>query len=92
MIELIARLQLGRIEKRVRENHGVPFTYTDDVGQLIRGRFTELESGGRMIDAILSNSVLQKISEEFLTRMMDSRPVGGIQISVENGQFVYGFE
>jgi type VI secretion system protein VasG len=92
MIELIARLQLGRIEKRVRENHGVPFTYTDDVVQLIRGRCTELESGGRMIDAILTNSVLPKISEEFLTRMMDSRPVGGIQISVENGQFVYGFE
>jgi type VI secretion system protein VasG len=45
-----------------------------------------------MIDAILTNSVLPKISEEFLTRMMDSRPVGGIQISVENGQFVYGFE
>jgi type VI secretion system protein VasG len=92
IIESIARLQLGRVEKRVLENHGVPFTYTDDVVQLIRGRCTELESGGRMIDAILTNTVLPKISEEFLTRMMAGRPVGRINVTVENDQFAYGFE
>ena len=43
----------------------------DEVIKLIASRCTELESGGRMIDAILTNTVLPKISEEFLTRMMD---------------------
>jgi type VI secretion system protein VasG len=34
MIGIIARLQLGRIEKRIRENHKVPFTYDDEVVKL----------------------------------------------------------
>ena len=92
MIDSIARLQLGRIEKRVRENHGVPFTYTEDVVRLIRERCTELESGGRMIDSILTNTVLPKISEEFLTRMMEGKAIGGIRVSVLDDQFAYNFE
>src|SRR5690606_621509 len=91
MIDRITRLQLGRIEKRVRRNHDVPFTYTEDVVELIRKRCTELESGGRMIDAILTNTVRPRISEEFLNRMLEGRPVDGIEISVEDDQFRYGF-
>jgi len=70
MIGAIARLQLGRIAKRVQENHRVPFTYDDAVVRLIASRCTELESGGRMIDAILTNTMLPRISEEFLRRML----------------------
>ncbi|HET7131550.1 MAG TPA: AAA family ATPase, partial [Gammaproteobacteria bacterium] len=92
MVESIARRQLGRIEKRVREHHGVPFTYSDEVVALIRGRCTELESGGRMIDAILTNTVLPTISEQFLTRMMEGRAVNGIRVSVADGQFAYAFD
>jgi type VI secretion system protein VasG len=92
MVESIARLQLGRIEKRVREHHGVPFTYSDEVVALIRGRCTELESGGRMIDAILTNTVLPTISEQFLRRMMEGRTVNGIRVSVADGQFAYAFD
>jgi type VI secretion system protein VasG len=91
MVESIARLQLRRIEKRVRENHGVPFNYTDDVVKLIRGRCTELESGGRMIDAILTNTVLPTMSAEFLKRMMDGTKVNGIELSVKDDQFAYAF-
>ena len=53
MVGQIARLQLERIRKRIEANHRVKFTYGDDVVQLITSRCTELESGGRMIDAIL---------------------------------------
>ena len=92
MIDAIARLQLGRIEKRVMENHKIPFRYDDGVVELIRQRCTELESGGRMIDAILTNTVLPTISEEFLGRMLEGREVKGIAISVADGQFQYRFE
>jgi type VI secretion system protein VasG len=91
MIDAIARLQLGRIVRRVMDNHKVPFSYTDDVVELIRKRCTELESGGRMIDAILTNTVLPKISEEFLTRMLEGQQIQGIEISVDDGQFQYRF-
>jgi type VI secretion system protein VasG len=92
MIGAIARLQLGRIARRVQDNHKVPFTYDDDVIKLIASRCTELESGGRMIDAILTNTVLPKISEEFLTRMMEGKPIERVHVSVITGEFGYGFE
>lgn len=92
VIKLIARLQLGRIEKRVAQNHKVPFTYTDAVVDLIHSRCTELESGGRMIDAILTNTVLPTISEEFLTRMVEGKAVERIHVAVEKDQFRYEFD
>ncbi len=92
MIGAIARLQLGRIERRIRENYRIPFSYDDAVVELIASRCTELESGGRMIDAILTNTVLPRISEEFLTRMMEGKPITRVRISVRDGDFEYEFE
>jgi len=92
MIGSIARLQLKRIEKRILENHKVPFTYDDDVVKLIASRCTELESGGRMIDAILTNTVLPRISEEFLRHMMDGKPVSRVHVATKDGDFAYAFD
>jgi len=92
MIGAIARLQLGRIEKRVRTNHNLPFTYNDEVIKLIASRCTELESGGRMIDAILTNTVLPRISGEFLTRMLEGKSIAKVHVDVADGEFSYSFE
>ncbi|WP_446808838.1 type VI secretion system ATPase TssH [Methylomonas sp. 2BW1-5-20] len=92
MIGAIARLQLGRIKKRIAESHKVPFSYDDEVIKLIASRCTELESGGRMIDGILTNTVLPRISEEFLIRMMEGKPIKRVHVNVTDGDFGYGFE
>lgn len=92
MIGAIARLQLGRIARRVRESHRVPFTYDDAVVELVASRCQELESGGRMIDAILTNTVLPRISGEILTRMLDGRSVDRVHVAVESEDFVYRFD
>ena len=92
MICAITRLQLGRIKKRIAESHKVPFTYDDDVVKLIASRCTELESGGRMIDAILTNTVLPRISEEFLLRMMAGEPIERVHVSVQDGEFGFSFD
>ncbi|MCX7103311.1 MAG: AAA family ATPase, partial [Methylobacter sp.] len=91
MIGAITRLQLGRIKKRVLESHKVPFTYDDEVIKLIASRCTELESGGRMIDAILTNTLLPNISAEFLKRMMEGVGIEKVHVSVVDGEFVYAF-
>ncbi len=91
MICAITHLQLGRIKKRVAESHKVPFTYDDDVVKLIASRCTELESGGRMIDTILTNTLLPSISGEFLNRMMEGTTIEQVHVSVADGEFVYGF-
>jgi type VI secretion system protein VasG len=92
MLGAIIRLQLGRIEKRVRDAHGVPVVFSDEVVQLITSRCTELESGGRMIDSIVTNTLLPRISAEFLTRMIDKRTLTRVAIGVEDGEFSYAFD
>jgi len=92
MIGKITRLQLDRIKKRVQAAHGVPFSYSDDVVNLIVERCQEIESGGRMIDAIVTNTMLPDISAEFLKRMMQGLTVEKVEIIVENGNFAYRFE
>jgi len=92
MVGNIARLQLGRIAKRIKESHKIPFTYDDAVVKLIVSRCTELESGGRMIDSILTNTLLPVISKELLTRMMESKPVTRVATTVAEGEFHYDFD
>jgi type VI secretion system protein VasG len=91
ILEKIVRLQLGRIRKRVQENHRIPLEYDDDVVKLIVGRCTELESGGRMIDAILTNTMLPHISREFLTHLMEGQPIERVRVGVRDGDFEYAF-
>ncbi|MCG7629351.1 type VI secretion system ATPase TssH [Epibacterium sp. MM17-32] len=92
MIAEITKLQLGRIQKRVEDSHGVPFNYSDAVVDAIVERCQELESGGRMIDAIVTNSMLPDISNEFLRRLMEGQEVKRVAIEVEGGDFTYSFD
>ena len=92
MLANIARLQLNRLVSRVNEHHGIPFTYDEAAVQLIVSRCVEVESGGRMIDAILTNTVLPDVSREFLTRMLAGSPLARISLNVADGNFSYGFE
>lgn len=92
MVANICKLQLSRIEKRIVENHKVPFQYSDDVVRLIVERCTELESGGRMIDAILTNTLLPAISREMLSRLMNGQAVSRVNVEVDNGEFSYLFD
>jgi len=85
-------LQLGRVARRVLESHRIPFNYDDAVVKLIAGRCTELESGGRMIDSILTNTLLPRISQELLTRMMQGKPVTRVATTVKDGEFEYAFD
>ena len=92
MMANIVRLQLGRIAKRVGDHHRIPFNYDEEAVKLIVSRCTEVESGGRMIDAILTNTVLPAISREFLMRTMAGTPIGGVRLAVAEGDFAYRFE
>jgi type VI secretion system protein VasG len=91
MLRSIIRLQLSRIEKRIGENREIAFSYDDAVVDLIASRCTELESGGRMVDAILTQTLLPEISRELLTRLMENLPTGKVDVSVANGDFVFNY-
>ena len=89
MLKSIIRLQLSRIENRLAQAHGVPFTCDDAVIELIAGRCTEVESGGRMVDAILTQTLLPEISRQFLNRMLDGNPATRVHVGVRDGELFY---
>lgn len=92
MLGKIVELQLKRIKKRVEARYQIPFEYGDDVVKLVVSRCTESESGGRMIDAILTNTMLPDVSREFLNRMMEGKPIEGVRVGVADGNFSYAFD
>ncbi len=87
----VVRLQLGRIQTRIQANHGIPLEVDDEVIKLIISRCTEVESGARMVDAILTNTLLPEISRHILTEQMEGRPIKRIGINVEENEFNYQF-
>jgi len=91
VIAIIVRLQLARIEKRIVDNYDIPFSYDDEVVETIVDRCTELESGGRMIDAILTNTILPTASREILRFMVDGQSIEQVHISMSDGDFTYTF-
>lgn len=92
MLARIVRLQLGRIVKRVAENHRIPFEYSDAAVELIVKRCNNAESGGRIIDAILTNTVLPKVSIEYLSRTASGQPLARVALGVADGDFSYAFD
>ena len=92
MLKSIIRLQLKRIKQRIATNHEAALTYDDPVVDLIATRCTELESGGRMIDAILTQTLLPEISREILSRMMEGQRVSAVRIEAKENNFVFNYE
>jgi type VI secretion system protein VasG len=91
MLKGIVRIQMNRIVKRVAENHDIAFTYGDEVVDYIVSRCNELASGGRMIDAILTNSMLPEVSIELLNRQMSGAEVTAITVKAGEHGFEYDF-
>ncbi|MBP1202779.1 type VI secretion system protein VasG [Duganella sp. 1411] len=92
MLGSIVKLQLNRIKKRVEARYKIPFEYTEDVVKLVVSRCTEGESGGRMIDAILTNTMLPDVSRAFLTRTLSGQKVEHVEVKVAEGTFCYNFD
>ncbi|WP_277187834.1 type VI secretion system ATPase TssH [Caballeronia sp. BR00000012568055] len=92
MLARIVRLQFGRIARRIESNHRAACLYDDAAIEHVVARCTDTDSGGRVIGALLTHTVLPRISTEFLTRLSQSEPLTRITLSARDGEFVYGFE
>jgi type VI secretion system protein VasG len=91
MLKSIIRLQLSRIQKRIGEGKDITFSYDDAVVDLIASRCTELESGGRMVDAILTQTLLPEVSRELLNRLMEGVPAQKVEVTVKDAAFAYNY-
>jgi type VI secretion system protein VasG len=88
-MRLIIKLKLGRIAKRMRENRNVLFNYDEGVIDFVASRCTEVESGARNVDHILTNTLLPEMSRELLSRMAEGEQIKELSVSVSSGGFAY---
>jgi type VI secretion system protein VasG len=92
MLKRIIQLNLTRVEKRVKENHNVPFTYDASVPELIAKRCSELERGARMVDALITNTLLPEIGREFLNRLFLGGEIKRVHVTTKDDNFAFSFE
>jgi type VI secretion system protein VasG len=89
-LKLIIRLKLGKIKRRLMENHGIVMTCDDALVDAVARRCTEVESGARNVDNVLTNSMLPDVSRLLLTRMAEGVKMTTLHVGVgEDGSFVY---
>jgi type VI secretion system protein VasG len=89
-LKQIIRLKLGKIQKRIAENHRIELTYEPTVIDAIAGRCTEVESGARNVDNILTNTVLPDISRTLLGKIAEGEKLSSIRVGVgADGNFAY---
>jgi type VI secretion system protein VasG len=91
MLDGIIRLRLQRITDRLMRSHGVPFSYSDAVVELIIERAKLSDAGGRVVDALLTHTVLPTMSRHVFTEQLEGRSIGPIRLDVADHQFVYDF-
>jgi type VI secretion system protein VasG len=90
MLGGIVKLQLNRIKQRIEDNYeGATFSYTPAVVDLIVSRCNDPDSGGRMIDNILTNSLLPELSRQFLNFAIERKELTKATVDVKDGAFVY---
>ncbi len=92
LLQFIIKLKLDKIAKRIKETYHIPFTYDDAVMTLIGERCTEVESGARVVDSIISNNLLPRIGQLFLENSLTEESYEAIYVNVKHKQFTYEFK
>ncbi|RWG11232.1 MAG: type VI secretion system ATPase TssH, partial [Mesorhizobium sp.] len=92
MIEAIARHQFGKIARRLKATNDAELVIGDGVMDLVKARCTEIESGGRMIDAILTNTLLPELSRGVLNRSLEGAKMTKVTVGASKEGFTYSFE
>ncbi len=89
-LKKIILLKVSKIRRRLQENHKIEMAMDDAVIEEVAKRCTEVESGARNVDNILTNTMLPDISRQVLARMAEEAAMERVQVGVgEDGKFTY---
>ena len=89
MLAGIVRLQLDRIGKRIEENHRAKFITDPSAIDHIVSLCHDPDSGGRVIDNVITNTILPALSREILKRSLAREEIHEAKVSSADGAFVY---
>ena len=90
MIEAIASHKLRSLARRLGEGYGAELVIGEGAMQVIKDRCTEIESGGRMIDAILTNTLMPELSRRILGYRLEGKELR--KVVVTGGEAGFGYE
>ena len=91
VMKKIIVLKLGKVRQRVADNYRAQFNYTPELVDTIAARCTEVDTGARNVDHILTRTLLPEMSAEFLSRMAEGGTIDTVELSVgDDGEFQYG--
>jgi type VI secretion system protein VasG len=82
-IAAIVELKLKKLAQRFSRNHKVNFVWDEEVAQAIAARCTEVDSGARNVDHILSNAVLPELSRLVLEHLSMSTEFGDVHMVLD---------
>jgi type VI secretion system protein VasG len=91
-LKKIVRLKLRKIQKRMLETHHITLEYDDLLLYEVAARCTEVESGARNVDNILTNTMLPDLSRQILSRLAEGVKALKVVVSVKDGAFSYTWE
>jgi type VI secretion system protein VasG len=89
MLAGIVRLQLKRVGARIAEHHKATFEADDSAVALIVSMCNDPDSGGRVIDNVITNTILPALSRKILKRQLAREPIQSVKVSAEGSEFVY---
>ncbi|QDU97884.1 type VI secretion system ATPase TssH [Lignipirellula cremea] len=93
VMKRIIRLKLDKIGRRITDNYKAAFSYTDELVDGVCDRCTEVDTGARNVDHILSKTLLPELSSSFLARMAEGKTIGRVHVGLgEQGDFQYEIE
>jgi type VI secretion system protein VasG len=90
-MKLIIRLKLGKIQRRLAETHKIALEYDDVLLNEVAARCTEVESGARNVDNILSNTMLPDLSRQILSQIAGGVEANRVSVTVKDGELTYAW-
>jgi type VI secretion system protein VasG len=91
-LKQIIRLKLGKIQRRLMESHKIALDYDDALLNEVAARCTEVESGARNVDNILSNTMLPDLSRQILSRIAEGVASDKVSVTVRDGALTYAWD
>ena len=75
-----------KIRTRIEANHAAVMTYDDAMIDMMAERCTEVESGARNADSIITNLILSELSNKLLERMAEGKKIKTIAVKLKKGK------
>ncbi len=91
-LKQIIRLKVGKLQRRLQETHRMALLHDESLVDAICDRCTEVESGARNVDNILTNSLMPEISRMILESLAEGVKPSAVRVSVGEGGFEYEVE